>query len=187
MKGALALAWLFGSLGLAACTDSMANLPPLPDAAVAQYKLGPGDQVRVITFSDEQLTGDFRVNDNGTIALPLIGPIKAAGLTTTELAGKVAGELEARNLYKNPSVSVEVTNYRPVFILGEVNRPGQYPYQPGMTVVTAAAVAGGFTYRAIDNEASIVRSTGDHPVEGLAKRETPLQPGDVVTIHERIF
>ncbi len=82
---------------------------------------------------------------------------------------------------------MEVIAYRPVFVLGEVNRPGQYPYQPGMTVVTAAAVAGGFTYRAVEDTASIVRTVNGKSVEGRAGRETLVRPGDVITIYERTF
>ncbi len=82
---------------------------------------------------------------------------------------------------------VEVIAYRPVFILGEVSKPGQYPFQPGMTVLTAVAVAGGFTYRAVEDYASVLRNTGDKPVEGRAVGATLLAPGDVVTIYERVF
>ena len=90
-------------------------------------------------------------------------------------------------LIRDPSVSVEVSAYRPIFVLGEVNHPGQFPYQPGMTVVTAAAVAGGFTYRAVEDRASIVRSIDGKAVEGRATRETYVRPGDVITIYERRF
>jgi polysaccharide export outer membrane protein len=187
MRYALAIPLLLCLGLLSACSDPAGGLPPVPQADVTQYKLGPGDQVRIITFSDEQLTGEFRVDDSGRIAMPLLGPVKAAGLTTSQLENEVAQQLQSRNLYKNPSVAVEVINYRPIFILGEVNRPGQYPYQPGMTVVTAVAVAGGYTYRAVEDEASIVRNINGKPVEGRANRATPLRPGDVVTIYERMF
>jgi polysaccharide export outer membrane protein len=82
---------------------------------------------------------------------------------------------------------VEVLTYRPVFILGEVTKPGQYPYQPRMTVLTAVAVAGGFTYRAQTGFASILRNDGDHPVEGRVDRDTTVRPGDVITIFDRYF
>ena len=103
--------------------------------------------------------------------------------------------LKRAHLLRNPSVSVEVVTYRPIFVLGEVNRPGQYPYQPGMTVVTAAAVAGGFTYRAVEGYASVVRTpigmavgtTMGDPIEGKAVRQAYVQPGDVITILERRF
>lgn len=184
--GVLAIPLLLAALGLAAC-GGPGSLPPIPQTTDADYRLGAGDQVRIITFGDEQLTGEFRVKDNGDISMPLLGAVKAAGLTTTQLQREVTEALTSRSLYRNPSVSVEVIAYRPVFVLGEVAHPGQYPYQPGMTVVTAVAVAGGFTYRAVEDEMSIVRTVNGKPVEGRADRGTPVRPGDVITIYERSF
>ena len=77
--------------------------------------------------------------------------------------------------------------YRPIFVLGEVSKPGQYPYQPGMTVLTAVAIAGGFTYRAIEDSFSVVRTVGGKAVEGQGLRQTFVQPGDVITVYERHF
>jgi polysaccharide export outer membrane protein len=163
------------------------GLPDLPDASAANYRLGPGDGVRLITFGEESLTGEFRVNDSGAIAVPLIGAVRAAGLTTHQLEAAVTNALKKANLLREPSVVAEITTYRPIFVLGEVNKPGQYPYQPGMTVVTAAAVAGGFTYRAVEGYASVVRSQNGQAVEGKAIRQAFVQPGDVITIFERRF
>jgi polysaccharide export outer membrane protein len=176
------LAWV---TALAACGGP--DLPPVPPADPARYRLGPGDEVRVITYGEAQLTGTFRVDASGNVSLPLIGGVRAQGLTPDELAKSIAEALRKANLYRNPSVSVEVATYRPVFVLGEVTKPGQYPYQPGMTVVTAVAVAGGFTYRAVSDRFSIVRTTQTGPVEGRARRNTPVQPGDVITVFERLF
>jgi polysaccharide export outer membrane protein len=173
-------------LALSACAPG-ANLRPLPTTTDTVYRLGPGDQVRVITFGGEQLTGEFRVNDSGNIAVPLLGPVRAAGLTTNALADEITDRLRRSKLFTNPSVAVEVTSYRPIFVLGEVNHPGQYPYQPGMTVLSAVAIAGGFTYRAVTDYASIVRSINGHPVEGKVQRQTLMEPGDVLTIFERYF
>jgi len=172
---------------LAACGTPADRLPPIADAGSTDYLLGPGDQVRIITFGGEQLTGEFRVNPSGEIALPLLGNVRAAGLTSKQLEASVVAALKRSQLYKDPSVSVEVIAYRPIFILGEVAKPGQYAYQPGMTVVTAVAVAGGYTYRAMDDIASIVRTVHGHAVEGRAARQTYVEPGDVITIYERHF
>jgi polysaccharide biosynthesis/export protein len=171
---------------LAACSPG-SGLPPLPATQAGPYRLGVGDEMRVITFGEERLTGQFRVNDRGEIAVPLLGTIQADGLTTTELEHSIDRQLVAKKVLLNPSVSVEVLGYRPVFILGEVSKPGQYPYQPGMTVLTAVAVAGGFTYRAETHYASILRTTDDHAVEGRAPRGTEVHPGDVIDIPERYF
>lgn len=121
------------------------------------------------------------------IALPLVGGIAASGLSPDALAVRVSQALVRANLLRSPSVSAEVVAYRPIFVLGEVSKPGQYPYQPGMTVVTAAAVAGGFTYRAIDDYASVVRTQNGVAIEGKATRQSFVQPGDVITVFERRF
>jgi polysaccharide export outer membrane protein len=177
-----------GILGLiGSCSTPGSDLPALPSDKAAAYRLGPGDRVRLITFGGPELTGEFRVNDSGDIALPLVGIVRAEGLTPRELEGAITDRLVKANLFRDPSVSAEVVEYRPIFILGEVNKPGQYPYQPGMTVVTAVAVAGGFTYRAFQSQFSVVRTTGDQTTEGRAGRETFLQPGDVLTVYERHF
>ena len=173
-------------LALSACAEG-SGLPPLPDTHASAYHLGVGDQVRVLTFGEEQLTGEFRVNDSGNIALPLVGALPASGRTTNELSTEIADELRSKKLMRDPSVSVEVMNYRPIFVLGEVSHPGQYPYQPGMTVLTAVTVAGGFTYRAIKGYASILRTSNGKAVEGKVSRQTYVEPGDVITIYERHF
>ena len=99
----------------------------------------------------------------------------------------VGTALKRASLVRNPSVAVEVIAYRPIYVLGEVNKPGQYPYHPGMTVVTAVAVAGGFTYRAVESYASVVRTTDGRAVEARAARQAYVLPGDVITVFERRF
>ncbi len=163
------------------------DLPPLPVASTAEYHLGPGDAVRLIVFGEDAMTGEFRVNDSGSVALPLLGSVRAAGLTTRGLEAAVAAALTRARLLRDPSVTAEITVYRPIFVLGEVNKPGQYSYQPGMTVVTAAAVAGGFTYRAVEAYASVVRAVDGKVLEGKAARQAFVQPGDVITFFERRF
>lgn len=178
---------VLGSLLLLSACQPGGNLPPLPPPESTAYTLGPGDQVRVITFGEQTLTGPFSVEDSGNVAIPLLGPVRAAGLTTHQLADAIENQLRGRNLIRNPSVSVEILSYRPVYVLGEVNKPGEYPYRPGMTLVTLVALAGGFTYRAVDDAASVVRSVQGKPIEGRVGRDALLHPGDVVTVFERNF
>lgn len=173
-------------LSLACCAPGR-GLPDLPSAAAGPYRLGPGDVVRLITYQEDALTAEFRVSDSGTIALPLLGAMRAAGLTTDALSAAVSKALVEKNLLIAPSVAAEIVTYRPIFVLGEVSKPGEYPYQPGMTMVTAAAVAGGFTYRAIESYASVVRTRGGSATEGKVFRQTLVAPGDVITIYERRF
>jgi polysaccharide export outer membrane protein len=185
MLGRLALLLALSTL-LAGCAPGH-GLPRLPALSGHEYRLGPGDMVRIITYGEDPLTGEFRVNDQGAVSLPLAGTIAAAGLTPHELEHSVAAALTKGDMLRKPSVSVEVTAYRPIYVLGEVNKPGQYPYQPGMTVVSAAAVAGGFTYRAVEDYASVVRTVDGDSVEGKASRQALVQPGDVITVFERKF
>ena len=171
---------------LGACTPG-ANLSALPDYTPGAYKLGGGDQLRIITFGNDQLTGQFRVDDQGKIAMPLIGNVDAAGLAPSELASKLSETLKEQKFLKDPSVSVEVLAYRPIYVLGEVSKPGQYPYQPGMTVLTAVAIAGGYTYRAFEEYASDIRTSNGQAQEGRVTPRAFLAPGDVVKIYERHF
>lgn len=175
------------SLALAACTNQGQGLPPIADTDATIYRLGPGDRVRIITFGDQDLSGQFRLDSAGLITLPLLGSVHAGGLTETELQTAVADQLVKLNIFKKPSVSIEILDYRPIFVLGEVAKPGEYPYQPGMTVLTAVAVAGGFTYRAVQDKFSIVRSADGQKMEGVAKRQTVVAPGDVIDVFERSF
>jgi len=133
------------------------------------------------------LSDTFRINTSGNVSLPLIGEIRATGLTPQQFEHIVADNLQKSGFFKDPSVSAEVVAYRPVFVLGEINKPGQYPYQPGMTAVTAVAVAGGFTYRAVQDSFAVVRTINGKAVEGKADRQDFIQPGDVITVFERKF
>lgn len=165
----------------AARTDPFLQLTNLDE-----YRLDSGDHLRVTVFGQTDLTGEYTVDGSGTIALPLIMPMPAKGMTTDELAHSLEGALGQR-LLRNPSVSIEVTQYRPFFILGEVNQPGQYAYVNGMTVRTAAAIAGGFTYRASGSSVKITRRTNQGVFEGTATSEANIMPGDTIVVGERLF
>ncbi len=151
-----------------------------------QYVLGPGDQIRLTVFGESDLSGEFKVGDDGTVALPLIGQIPAKGQTPAQLEKAIAQTLHP-DYVRDPNVSVEVLTYRPFFIIGEVNKPGSYPYQSGMTALEAVALAGGFTYRAKTEQVLIKRTTGTTTQENLMPIETAVMPGDVIKIRERYF
>jgi polysaccharide biosynthesis/export protein len=177
------------SLFASACTSPGANLPPLPETSRAgPYRLGPNDEVRVTVFNDPRLTGEFRVTDAGALALPLVGTVQAAGRTTQQVERAIEREMQRKGLFRDPSVAVEVRNYRPIFVLGLVERGGQFPYHPDMSVLSAVALAGGFNYRAIQDYVSVTRTgPGGRPQEFRAPRDALLLPGDVVTVFERRF
>jgi polysaccharide export outer membrane protein len=149
--------------------------------------LGPGDEVRIITFGDTSLSGNFSVDEGGHISMPLLGLVQASGLTTEALQTEIISELKTKKLYLAPSVVIEVATRRPVFVLGEVQRPGQYPYEPGMTIDSAVAVAGGFTYRAVKARVEVKRQEPGHAMRGQADPDAAVQPGDVITVLERHF
>src|SRR5882672_2551596 len=155
-------------------------------AASDQYKLGPGDKVRVTVFGNDQLSGEFQLDANGVVALPLIGEVDAHGRTTSELAAAVADKL-SKDYLKNPQVSVEVIDYRPFYILGEVKNPGSYPFVNGMRVMNAVALAGGFTYRAREGRMKISRDVHGQMQELDADQTTVVLPGDVIEVPERFF
>ena len=176
---ALPLAW--ASSGAAKAASPAAA----PDS-ISAYTLGSGDKVRVTVFGHEDLSGEFEVDGSGNISLPLIRNVKAEGLTVRQLEQSITERLSPDYLI-NPSVSVEVLNYRPFYIYGEVTKPGSYPFVNGMTVVNAVAMAGGFTYRARTGSVRIVRA-GDpqrKPVD--ADKDTPVLPGDIIEVPERYF
>lgn len=179
---------LLGSVGLliAGCTAGH-NLPPLPDYQAGAYRLGVGDLLRILTFGEEQLTGEYRVDDQGQIAMPLIGGMPASGKSAKQLESDISRALVKGDFLKNPHITVEVIAYRPIFVLGEVAKPGQYPYQPGMTFLTAIAVAGGFTYRAVQEYGEVVRTNKGVAVNGRVTSNTFLAPGDVLQVVERYF
>jgi polysaccharide export outer membrane protein len=174
-------------LGLAAACSPGADNPPLPPYTANGYLLGAGDQLRIITYGEDQLTGDFTVDDQGKISLPLLGNVQAAGSTPEQLGRNIAEGLQKAGVMREASVAVQVLAYRPIFVLGEVAKPGQYPYQPGMTMLTAVAVAGGFTYRAVQDYADDVRTQNGTVAQGNVTPQSFLAPGDVIRVYMRRF
>lgn len=152
----------------------------------ADYRLGSGDRVRVSVFGEPDLSGEYQVDGAGKLAFPLIGQIDAGGLTASGLQTRLTTALSPAYV-KDPSVSVEILSYRPFYIVGEVRTPGSYPYVAGMAVINGVAIAGGFTYRAKQNDFYLTRTVGSQKVRLDANAETPVQPGDVITVRERFF
>lgn len=159
-----------------------------PVAAVQsfEYRLGAADKLRVIVFGEESLSGEFVVSGAGTVSLPLIGEVQAAGLTVPEVQAAIEARLRDGYL-KDPRVSAEVLNYRPFYILGEVKKPGEYPYTNALTVMNAAARAEGFTYRADTRRVFIKHANETSEREYPLTSSTPVAPGDTVRIAERYF
>ena len=171
----------------AACAASAPRLAMLEAAPPTAYRLGPGDEVRINVFGLDAVTNSYVVGDAGTIALPLLPTLMANGKTVDELQLAVIEAIRSRDLVRTPSVSVQVQKYRPFFILGEVQRPGQYPYVPGMSVLAAVSVAGGYTFRANTRAVVISRAAGTTVAKGKAPPEMLVQPGDTINVLEAWF
>ena len=169
-----------------ACAAPVTTDPRLATTTLNAYRLDSGDKLRITVFGQADLTAAYSVDGSGRVALPLLEPLSARGQTTDEFARNLEEAL-GEKLLRNPSVSVEVAEYRPFFILGEVNRPGQYAYVNGLTVKTAAAIAGGFTYRASMAGVVITRRVEGSMLEGPAGIDAPVMPGDTVMVAERLF
>jgi len=148
------------------------------------YELDTGDVLRVTVYGDDNLTGTYRVDDMGKVALPLIGPVSARGLSTQQVTSRITAAL-AQGFIRNPNVAVEVAEYRPFFIQGEVSGSGQYPYVYGMTVRAAISTAGGYTDTADRTRAVIYRRQGSEMVRGTVALDFPIQPGDTIVVLDR--
>jgi polysaccharide export outer membrane protein len=171
-------------LPLAGCSSPGSNLPPVPPAqSLATYRLGAGDELDIKVLGATELNGKYIVQDDGTIRLLMIGKVPARGLTSEMLAGNIAEMLRSGRYITRPFVSVSVVTYRPFYILGEVVKPGAYPYASGMRVLSAVADAQGYTYRANQNFVVITRDGKD----GKAGVLLSIQPDDIIRVPERYF
>jgi polysaccharide export outer membrane protein len=165
--------------------SAFAQAPPLPKPmAVGSYLLGPNDRIRLKVYGEPDIAGEYEVDSNGNVSIPLAGQIKASGLTTKQLERSIKSALE-KGIVRDPRVNVEIALYRPYYILGEVKKSGEYPYRLGLTVLDAVASAGGFTYRA--NESKVYLRRG--AVEEVYPLDAPILvfPGDNIRIPERYF
>ena len=158
-----------------------------PDAAgQAGYTFGTGDRLRLTVFGHEDLSGEFTISETGEISLPLAGSLSLGGLTIRQAEQEVVDALKPDYLV-NPRVGIEVLNYRPFYIIGEVNAPGSYPYVNGMTVTEAVALGGGFTHRARKERMVVIRASDPARNEQPVSVTGTVLPGDVVKVLERFF
>jgi polysaccharide export outer membrane protein len=178
------------AVAMAGCMRTVAVAPaPLAAGYAAHaddqpYLLDSGDKLRITVFGQDGLTNTYLVDAGGNVTVSLIGPVRARGRTTAQLAAAIGERLRAGYI-RNPHISVEIDTYRPFFILGEVTAPGQYPYVANMTVETAVAIAGGYSPRALKSGAEVTRTYNGQTARFAAPPNFQLQPGDTITIGER--
>lgn len=171
-------------ISLSGCAGK--NLPPAPLVSESVYFLGRGDRIKVAVYGQPALTGEFAVGGDGEVSLPLVGAMSVKNLTIAQFRSALEARL-ARDFFRNPQVSAEIVNFRPVYILGEVAAPGEFQFEEGMTVYSLVARAGGFTYRADKKRVYIRRSNEPSEVGYSLQSGSAVQPGDTVRIGERIF
>jgi len=177
----------FAMFALAACDSDSTPIVPMAAAGGGSpgdsNKLGPNDRLRITVFGQPTLTGEYTLDGNGVLAFPLIGNVPANGVTTSQLQQAIAAKLKPDYMV-NPNVSAEIVTRRPFYVIGEVQKPGNYPY----AAVNAIAMAGGFTRRARKNDFYIRRLDKDGKVVRIeANAGTVLQAGDTLEVRERVF
>jgi polysaccharide export outer membrane protein len=189
----LAAAALGLLLALAGCARQ-SDVPMAASATAAvgagldleAYRLGPGDKLKITIFGHPQESGNFEIDGLGYLPYPLLGRVPAKDKTVAQLTEYLKVELN-RTFIVDPRVSVEVLNYRPFYIYGEVNRAGSYPYVSGLTVRRAVAIAGGFTRRAREAPVTLVREDRSGVMKYDAQLEVPVLPGDIIEVERRLF
>lgn len=174
-----------------ACAATAATAPitaPAVSASDVEYALAPGDKVRVIVFGEETLTGDYVITSAGNLTFPLIGNLRATDKTVEQLQAAVAAAL-ADGYVNNPRVSIQVVSFRPFYIYGEVNRPGEYPVSTGLTLQQAVASAGGYSYRANTKRVFLKRATAttEQLIDLRDGKAVVVRAGDTIRIAERHF
>ncbi len=190
------LVWFF-SIHLACAQAPSADAVPdlsgtpvpnvLASTGVSAYRLASGDVITIRVLGEDDLSKEkVRLTDAGTVSHPALGELRALGLTTGELEKIVADGLRGRYLV-NPKVSVQIEEYRPFYINGMVEKPGGYPFQPGLTVRKAASLAGGFRERAAVSKIFIIREKDPQQRSQRAELNTLVLPGDIVTVEESFF
>lgn len=171
---------------LASCTSYAPAPKSFQQATIQPYRLDSGDRLRVAVFDQPGLTNTYTVDQAGYIAFPLIGQVAARGQTMPQLEGTIASRLKQGYL-RDPDVTIEVDRYRPVFVMGEVGRPGQYSYVPGMTAQNAIAIAGGFTSRGNQREVDVTRKINGEVMTGRTNISAQVLAGDTIYVRERLF
>jgi len=152
----------------------------------ADYRLGAGDKISITVFDQAELSGEYTVNGSGRFVMPFIDKVQAEGLTIPELSDLIISKLKPDYLI-NPRVSIQVLNFRPFYIIGEIGGPGSYPYIEGMTYLNAVAIAGGFTYRAKKKYVLVKRKENQDGKEVKLKLTEEVRPGDIIRVAERLF
>jgi protein involved in polysaccharide export with SLBB domain len=161
--------------------------PVSPSTAGVATLLQPGEKVKITVYGEEALTGEYDINPAGYVSMPLIGAVRAAGRSQAEFGRNIANSYRRGGFLQDPHVTVAIVQFKPFYVLGEATTPGEYPFRSGLTVHSAVAMAGGFTYRA-SKSFVLIRHTGDDIWKEYPLTEpVPIAPGDLIRVPERYF
>jgi protein involved in polysaccharide export with SLBB domain len=163
-----------------------ADLQAVAAAATAVPRFQGGEKIRITVYGEPTLSGDYDIDPNGVVSLPLAGTVQAVGLTQPELEQALAKKFKSEYL-RNPKVTVTILQFRPIYIVGEISKPGEFPFKPGLNILTAMALAGGGTYRANRNYVLIQHIGETDMKEYPQSAETMILPGDLIRVPERYF
>ncbi|WP_068078261.1 polysaccharide biosynthesis/export family protein [Novosphingobium lentum] len=187
-KSALAmLALPLSTLLLAGCAAPTSGMQKIQAAQSDEYHVSVGDKIRVVVQDLKDLDNDYVVDETGAISFPMIKQVSVRDKTYREVELAVEDTLRNQKILVNPKVSVQPLDLRPLYILGEVNHPGQYAYRQGMTVFAAVSAAGGYTYRAKSGEVAVTRNVNGQPLTRSAREDSMVLPGDQIRVYERWF
>jgi protein involved in polysaccharide export with SLBB domain len=182
----MSLALFLVGCGEAARPATPSEQQALQQLAGAPPQLHPGEKIRVTVYGEPSLSGEYQIDPGGSVSLPLAGTVKAAGLTQQQLEEQLKKHFSSGYL-KDPKITVGVAEFRPFYIVGEVERPGAYPYTGGLNVLSAVAIAGGTTYRASRTEV-LIQHLGENEMRAYnLSTPIPILPGDIIQIPRRYF
>ena len=194
LPASIRIAGLICCVALGGCEGVASLGPATPEeeqalvrsAATTSPQLQPGDKIKVTVFGEDRLSGEYEIDAAGFVSLPLAGTIKATGLSKQEMEQALAKKFNSEYL-RNPKVTVDVSSFRPFYILGEVAKPGEYPFKNGLNVMSAIALAGGATYRA-KQSAIQIQHVGEAGFKEYPMSPTiPVLPGDLIRVPQRYF
>lgn len=154
--------------------------------AASEYLLGAGDVIGVSVYGESDLSLEVMIDDTGQIMFPLLGDVRVVGIPTQQVAQLIRKRLVEGEILVSPEVTVTIVEYRPIYINGEVRNPGKYPFQPGLTLLKAITIAGGFTERASQSRITVLSATGDS-VRSVDSLDILIEPDDIITVNQRLF
>jgi polysaccharide export outer membrane protein len=188
LSAAALTAALVSTSMLGGCSSPTASMPTLASAPAGNYRVGAGDKLHIVVQDLQSANGDYIVEDSGAISLPYIKQIDVVGMTYREIEQGIAASLLRQGIMTgDPVVNVGPVELRPFYVVGEVNKPGQFEYRQGMTVLAAISAAGGYTYRAQTGKVAVTRIVNGKDVTAKADEFATVLPGDRIRVYERWF